>query len=588
MMPNRILRQLRVRYLWGSAVGVSYCFLFLLIAAVSVFARFYRIDAVGFDGSDTIYYYSIAREWASGNYVYSIADGINVFRPTVHLIFSLAHQLFGPTDYAIKVVNSTVDVANLMLVVTLGFLVSRRWPVALASGLTYGLLPMAVVLARIELAHVISTFFVLASAVSLLLARQFVNSKLTLVALGTSGMLLAAAVLSHEELVFLCPAFALFLPSFSLWGPRFKQSKQFLLELIALLSPSFIVVATVTLSRPDLLVPLVRNGGVAITSEILATSERFGRFTWDALVVSSSVALAGLFLFAMGFAGRVCIRALARERAIPPVEPGAYLGIAAVCCFLGLYSIFFSTFFARLFLPLMPFVIVSAFTWLDLMLRRYDTKMSGVAVLLVCALAIPFQLGEYWFPQYIGREYANTWVSPRLPTPTTIRGAWRRFRVKYQEHPARTIYDALKDQVSPDARVLVTPSIVYPYAGRRVLQTEAYFGDNAIYVIDHDEPLNELVEKYRIRFILYYRFEWDHRSLSLKQIGPYEYDGKWGAQRSLVHGASYGFRLGEYTLNREITALTDYANSRRGRVLDEFPERLGWILDLLGERERSD
>ncbi len=55
MMPNRILKRLRVRYPWGSAVGVSYCFLFLLIAAVSVFARFYRIDAVGFDGSDTIY-----------------------------------------------------------------------------------------------------------------------------------------------------------------------------------------------------------------------------------------------------------------------------------------------------------------------------------------------------------------------------------------------------------------------------------------------------------------------------------------------------------------------------------------------------
>ena len=107
-------------------------------------------------------------------------------------------------------------------------------------------------------------------------------------------------------------------------------------------------------------------------------------------------------------------------------------------------------------------------------------------------------------------------------------------------------------------------------------------------MIDHDEPLNELVEKYRIRFILYYRFKWDHRSLSLKQFRPYEYDGKWGAQRRLVHGASYGFRPGEYTLNREITALTDYANLRRGTVLHGFPERLGFILDLLGEREHSD
>ncbi len=589
MMPNRILKRLRVRCPWGSVISFSYCFLFLLIAAVSVFARFYRIDAVGLDGSDTIYYYSIAREWASGNYVYSIADGIEVFRPTVHLIFSIAHQLLGPTDYAIKVVNATVDVANLMLVVALGFLVSRRWPVALASGLAYGLLPMAVYLARTELVHVISTFFVLSSAVSLLLARQFVNSTLALAALACSGMLLAAAVLSHEELVFLGPAFALFLPGFSLQWSHLKQFKRLLMELIALLSPSCIIVAMVILTRPDLMLPHIQNSGVAMTSEILTTLERFGRFTWDALLASSSVALAGLFLLAMGFAGaRVCIRALSRERAIAPVEPGAYLGIAAVCCYMGLYSIVFSTYFARLFLPLIPFVITSVFTWLDLMLRRRGTKVGGVAVVLVSALAIPFQVGEYWLPQFMHRNYANTWASPKLPGPSTIKFGWRGFRANYQEDSARTIYDVLKDQVSPDAKVLVTPSIAYPYPGRRVLQTEAYFGDNAIYLIDHDEPLHELVEKYRIRFILYSNFKLDRRILSLKQIRPYEYDGKWGAQRSLVLGASYGFRPGEYTVEREIGALRDYVNWRGGRVLHQFLGRLGLILELRGERDGSD
>lgn len=589
MIPNRISKALRVRCPWGSVISFSYCFFFLLIAAVSVFARFYRIDAVGLDGSDTIYYYSIAREWASGNYVYSIADGIEVFRPTVHLIFSIGHQLLGPTDYAIKVVNATVDVANLMLVVALGFLVSRRWPVALASGLAYGLLPMAVYLARTELVHVISTFFVLSSAVSLLLARQFVNSTLALAALGSSGMLLAAAVLSHEELVFLGPAFAVFLPGFSLRWSHLKQFKRFLMELIALLSPSCIIVAMIIFTRPGRMLPLVQNSGVAITSEILTTLERFGRFTWDALLASSSVALAGLFLLAIGFAGAgACIRALSRERAIAPVEPGAYLGIAAVCCYMGLYSIFFSTFFARLFLPLMPLVIVSAFTWLDLMLRRRGTKVGGVAVVLVSALAIPFQVGEHWRPQFMHGYYANTWASPKLPGPSTIKFGWRGFRANYQEDSARTIYDVLKDQVSPDAKVLVTPSIAYPYPGRRVLQTEAYFGDNAIYLIDHDEPLHELVEKYRIRFILYSQFKTDRLILSLKQIRPYEYDGKWGAQRSLVLGASYGFRPGEYTVEREIGALRDYLNWRGGRVLHRFSGRLGLILELRGERDGSD
>jgi len=143
----------------------------LFLAAVGV--RAFGLPDIGVGGNDTILYYTLAEQWLKGNYVFRIGDSVPLFRPVSLAFNAVALQLFGHTDYAIKLANALVDGCNLLLVASLAWLLSGRAIVAFCSALTYALLPVAIWAARGELPHTLSTFFTLTAMVLALAAVTY-------------------------------------------------------------------------------------------------------------------------------------------------------------------------------------------------------------------------------------------------------------------------------------------------------------------------------------------------------------------------------------------------------------------------------
>jgi hypothetical protein len=181
--------------------------------------------------------------------------------------------------------------------------------------------------------------------------------------------------------------------------------------------------------------------------------------------------------------------------------------------------------------------------------------------------AIPFNLDH--FPSFFGGH--KRWYAAALPVDfNPSRGVRTMHRwVTATEWP-RLLHDRLGKRVSEDARLLVASSIMYPYPGRRVLQLGYYFGDNAIYAIDHTEPLDELLTKYRVKFVILTGFRMDSRVLQMKEYTAYEYGGRWSEPRPLRLGASYGFGSGEYSLKRESRFVRKYLEARGARLIASF------------------
>ena len=121
-------------------------------------------------------------------------------------------------------------------------------------------------------------------------------------------------------------------------------------------------------------------------------------------------------------------------------------------------------------------------------------------------------------------------------------------------------------------------SAMYPYPGRRVLQLGYYFGDNAIYAIDHTKPLDELLTKYRVEFVFISRLAADERVLQMEEYRAYEYDGRWSEPRPLRLGASYGFGPGEYSLEGESQFVRAYLDARGARLI--FSDGYTYVYEL--------
>ena len=188
--------------------GILYCLLLFLLAGSALALRTLGLTNTGVGGNDTILYYTLAEHWFEGKYVFQIGDSIQVFRPALLAFYALALELIGHVDYAIKLANSIVDSINVLLVAALAWLLSGRLAVSFCSALVYALLPVAIWSARGELPHTLSTFFVLCSLVFAVLACGKIRYPFVLATL--SGIFIAAAALTHEELILLALPLGIF------------------------------------------------------------------------------------------------------------------------------------------------------------------------------------------------------------------------------------------------------------------------------------------------------------------------------------------------------------------------------------------
>ncbi len=108
--------------------------------------------------------------------------------------------------------NAGIDLANIHLVFLLCYLLSKRNQcVAFASSIIYALLPMANCMSRIEHTHVISGFMVLLSFLFFVLYFQLAYYWERYIFLILSGVFTGFAALSHQELLFICLGYVVFL-----------------------------------------------------------------------------------------------------------------------------------------------------------------------------------------------------------------------------------------------------------------------------------------------------------------------------------------------------------------------------------------
>ena len=529
--------------------------LFVVLALAALALRAFGLENTGVGGNDTILYYTLAERWSAGNPVYRIGDSIQVFRPALLAFNAAALNIFGHTDYAIKLANVIVDSYNVLLVGLLAWLLSGRVLVSFGSALTYAGLPLAIWAARSELPHTLSTFFVLLALVFSLAALRSVRHAHWGSAF--AGLWLALAALTHEELILIAVPIGLFL-----LYPRPKNQPgalragivRFGLFVLAPACASMLILARQDAALASLAKPAVAEQNQDVYLETLA------RFAWNGLSGAGSMVFLVLLGLGLSLFFWKCIRgSTAGDR--------HYLRSYLFCmgiylAFLALYAFFLDTVFVRALLPLIPLVIIAVFFSLVTVLEPSGKVVSHLVVVLVSAGLTLGNVGAYSALKVSNRQFSDHWDVPVLPDVDSWKHGYYGFLHDAAYLPSYytywgTVHDVLSGRVDAQNRVLLLPSTAIYAPGRRPLQVKAYFGDNVIYRLDHaDLSLQELVRIYRVRYIVF-------STGQLRQMptvhSRYLYKGRWAEPAPVDLAREYGMEA--YSEQQELYRVMRYVKA---------------------------
>ena len=509
---------------------------------------------MGVGGSDTIYYFTLAEYWLRGDPVFRIGEGVQVLRPVLLAFNTFALWLFGHTDYAIKLAYVLLDTVNLLLLAALAWRMGGRVPVVMGSAAAYALLPLAAWASRQELPHTVSTTCVLAALYLLQRGLAAGSSR----ALALAGLCLGAAALTHEELVLLAPPLAIAVGV----GARARNAGA-LRDLAAFLGLPALAALALVATQPEEILP--RLGANFLPGGFYP--EVFGRFLWNVVAGSLSVVAALLALCALV----MLLWRSWRERPVSPAVAWGLFCLLVPAAFVALYALFFSTIFPRGFLPLVPLLVIGMFLGAD-SLRLQGALATTTLISALVALLVVSNLASYSAFAVGNRRYSSTWAQPVWPGPQNLRLGYREFLQDARYVPGyashwRAVHDAVPGPVDAANRLLILPSTAMYSPGRRPLQNRVYFGDDAIYRIDHPElSLAELVQQYNIRWVL---FTTGQRRGEPSALRRYLYNGRWAPREPVDLAAAYS--MPRYSAQAEYGQLLRYLASVGARELDVFP-----------------
>ncbi len=550
-----------------------------LVVALAALARFHGLEERGTDGSDTIYYTNLALSWAEGSRTVAVPGQQPVHRPALLLTFAAAIHLLGFEDSSIKTVVAAFDTANVLLVFVLALSICRNFWTALVPTALYASLPIAIMMARLELAHAVSTTPVLVATLLFLASFRVGKPAWMGVALcGASGVGLGWAALCHEDLLFAAAGlglYALFASSSPLgaWARPAREAAS--LRILALLV-GLVVTAYNPIERG--FVRVVRPARLVESSTsteaffqwlqaLVDYTERLSRFLWNAtLATTSSVVVGAVGLISALLILRYCFRLYGRRGPSTPCE--YHLPIFVVVGYMAAYCLTLDFFLSRVFLPLVPLLLIWISAWTHELSRCLGTRLSALLLIALTAGAGVSNLHAFSrTTNLLHRTSLDAWIPLLGPEAGLATGARLFKSFVYNTVPPRQLFDALADRVNSEAKVLITPSILLPYPGRRVFQLGYYFGDNAVYVIDHEEPIHELIARKNIRFVLFSSLGHRPSFMSKHFFTRYEYDERWNRRQRLRLGRSYGFASRNYSVDQEYAYLRHFVLSVGGRVV---------------------
>ena len=558
----------------GSGRGLSSRHIYLaalaITAVVAFLIRWDGLFAIGLGGNDTILYYSLAERWLQGDFVFRIGDSIAVYRPVLLGFNALALKVFGHADHAIKLANVMLDAVNLLLLARLAWLLSRRRAVVLACAASYAIMPLAIWSARQELAHTLSTFFTLNAFLCIWLAACVSGGRHRLVYAALAGLCVGAAALTHEDLIFLAAPLALFL-FFARWlggaGDSFSEDSR---QLAVFSAGPLAAAAIIMLFESTTVNAVIGNSIVTARRDDYIFLEKFARFYWDGIVGSMSATMAVYLAIGLVWWGWKLV--------FPGVRPAHSFVLGVGFCFLTASSfviasaLFFGTFFPRGFLPLIPLLLIAVFYSLVQITDRLSLMLSRPVIFAAVVFLALSNLASFSAFNVANRKFSYTWAEPAWPDKATLEAGLlefvldARYRPSYATH-WRALFDALADKVDDQHKILVLPSTVFYAAGRRALQTEVYFGDNAIYRLDHvDQTLGEVVKSRNVKWVL---FTGGQLRGVPTRFGRYLYNGQWAKPEPLDLSQAYG--LDAYSAREELEILLGFLKTVGAREVFMFP-----------------
>jgi len=298
--------------------------------------------------------------------------------------------------------------------------------------------------------------------------------------------------------------------------------------------------------------------------------EVFGRFLWDVIVGSSSAIFVGLVIVAIVYAGHLQWKSRTQKSG----RTLRWLGfcLLAPIVFVAFYAFFFNTIFPRGFLPLMPLLLIAVALAVDRLADEMSEARRGAALLALIAIILLSNLASYSAFNVANRRFSETWAAASWPSVANFKKGYSEFafdakyRPNYTTH-WRMLYEALKDRVDSRHRLLITPSTAFYAAGRRALQTDAYFGDDAVYLLDHvQESLGQVIAEKNIKTVV---FTTGQNRPPPSVHSRYLYNGQWADPEPINLAASFGFP--HYSVEQEFHAIARFLQAIGAKEILPFP-----------------
>ncbi len=564
------------------AKAASWSFLLILTALLflSFYLRFHLIDVRGLSGHDEVYYTNIAASWSAGEPIYQIGSGPFTYRPVFYFLMGTGFKIFGYNDTALKLMNALLSIVNILIFIAILYLTLKRktiWFILLCA-LIYASLPVDIYMARREMTTTVSALMVLLSYLFLVLYSQSTGARRRYVYLVLCGLFAGLGALTHEDLIFLLPGYAFCV---ALCWKEVLKDKTRLKKAAADLAlftatGSLTVLPLLRVVSRQLHRPYYSMSADLSPEHIPVALERIPRLYWNAIIGNSSTLFMLLFLLILGL---IIVRAIKR-RAIgsgdaAPLPPAYYFPFVVSITYFVLFGYVLPHHLLRLYIPLFPVILLLVGAWGHSFLGRSPGIPSRIALLCCALLVIAANYGHFADYQHRVARHLPM-LAPNIASDWRLRAGIQNLNT-FCCKPAwpQSVHDELKDLVNDDARLLVTSSVMLSQSGRRQLQVGFYFGDNAIYKIDHTEPLDALIDRYRIRYVLLSKYRASFTIFGVlqtrfgfdeKMYERYRYQGRWELAPLRLE-ASYGFEPGTYTVDREIDYLLDYLEARGANVI---------------------
>jgi len=442
---------------------------FLLILSGLAFMRYYRLSDIGIMDDDSGIYITYVHRWLEGSF------GSGYSKPGYHLLAFLAGKLIGIYDDTLLYLNSTMDLAGMVIL----YLLSRRMGLNSFLGLStiviYGCLPIILYENTRGLAHLPTMTFVVGSVWLFFLISSSRWKRALLFLCGIFSMYAGMIHPTALCVVLLFPA----LIFFERLKERisFKTVRHSLMDAgIYLLGSVLVVISFVCILDLDtntfndkwgkLFVILqhhhatgVQGAGPHLTDKLFALRTMVPYlFSPPFLAVMVLVFLYSAYFYINS----------GKARAVNPRGGHVRILWMMVIGYIAINIIVTKGLQSRFLIPIIPLATLGTFAILDLRGLCQRRRWIGPSILVCTILISSFNLATH--PQYIMK-------------PKTI---------------FRQMADQLADRIDENHRVLFLPSLF-----KKVMMETIYLDARWLYRLRTPwQPQWEVLKKHRIRYIM--------------------------------------------------------------------------------------